>query len=776
LSGFGEKKIEKKVASKRLKRLSENELKNISIQNHIKGKIKEAENGYIAYINNGYSDPDIYSNYALICEKNGETDKAIKLYQKCTQDFPIHVYSKLNLAFLYYTLNDLNKAESQVNEAIKLKPELANCYCIKGLIKKKDYKFNESKILFKKALGIDPKFFDAIINLALLMKEENNYTEAKKYYLKALEIDNNSAIAHLNIGVLYKEIHDMEKAIYHTEQAINLDKKINNAYLNLATIYCDKGEYEKSFLLAKKELSINNENELTFNLIAEIFKNIEIENSLDKRFFLKKLFERKDISHREIFKNISNLVPNDILYKLSIMKDKFSESKDFNYLINDNEIVKALTLIIFSSPLWEKTFINIRKNILFNYTENQSLNKKLIKFLIGLATQCFLNEYVYYTSIKEKKALDKIKRLLDNKKNFEFKIALIACYEPLFLIKEENLFYQNYNFKNEDLNELINLQIDNRKKEKEISKGIRKISLISNIISKKVKHQYEINPYPRWRYNSYTNENKITIISAINSEIYPNRINSIENNIVDKEVDILIAGCGTGIQILEASRYSNCKITAIDLSNSSISYAKRKSEEYGMKNINFIEMDILDLNKLNKKFELIECSGVLHHMKDPIEGLCTLSKFLEPNGFLKLGLYSKYAREEVIKVRKLIKERNIESSLEGIRLFRNTLLNNEKNDFHGIISCADFYSTSMCRDLCFHSNEIYYSLFQIKDILDKANLEFLGFTLDQNIKNIYSTMNKQDEYLIDLQLWDKFEKSNKNIFREMYQFWVRKVN
>tara|TARA_B100000700_G_C14933802_1_gene803228 strand:- start:877 stop:1368 length:492 start_codon:yes stop_codon:yes gene_type:complete len=163
-------------------------------------------------------------------------------------------------------------------------------------------------------------------------------------------------------------------------------------------------------------------------------------------------------------------------------------------------------------------------------------------------------------------------------------------------------------------------------------------------------------------------------------------------------------------------------------------------------------------------------------MKDPIEGLCTLSKFLEPNGFLKLGLYSKYAREEVIKVRKLIKERNIESSLEGIRLFRNTLLNNEKNDFHGIISCADFYSTSMCRDLCFHSNEIYYSLFQIKDILDKANLEFLGFTLDQNIKNIYSTMNKQDEYLIDLQLWDKFEKSNKNIFREMYQFWVRKVN
>ena len=87
-----------------------------------------------------------------------------------------------------------------------------------------------------------------------------------------------------------------------------------------------------------------------------------------------------------------------------------------------------------------------------------------------------------------------------------------------------------------------------------------------------MKNQYELNPYPRWRYNSYAKENKLNFLSIINSEIYPNTIKSNSDQFKNKKANILIAGCGTGIQVLEASRYSNCEITAIDLSNSSISY------------------------------------------------------------------------------------------------------------------------------------------------------------------------------------------------------------
>ena len=289
-----------------------------------------------------------------------------------------------------------------------------------------------------------------------------------------------------------------------------------------------------------------------------------------------------------------------------------------------------------------------------------------------------------------------------------------------------------------------------------------------------MKNQYELNPYPRWRYNSYAKENKLNFLSIINSEIYPNTIKSNSDQLKNKKTNILIAGCGTGIQILEASRYSNCEITAIDLSNSSISYAKRKVDEYGLKNVDFIEMDLLELKSLNKRFDLIECSGVLHHMNEPTKGLSKLFDVLEPTGFIKLGLYSKYARKEIIKARELIKEKDIKPSIDGIRSFRNSVLKGEIKQLNEITNWSDFYSTSMCRDLCFHSHEKCYSLIEIKEMLKVSNLEFLGFTLSKEIKDKYQIDNKDMDSLKDLELWDKFENSNPNSFREMYQFWARK--
>ena len=185
-------------------------------------------------------------------------------------------------------------------------------------------------------------------------------------------------------------------------------------------------------------------------------------------------------------------------------------------------------------------------------------------------------------------------------------------------------------------------------------------------------------------------------------------------------------------------------------------------------------MDLLELTSLNKRFDLIECSGVLHHMNDPTKGLSNLIAILEPKGFLKLGLYSKYARKDILKARKLITEKDIKPSVDDIRSFRNDIFNGEIKQLNEITKWSDFYSTSMCRDLCFHSHESCYSLIEIKNMLDIVNLEFLGFTLSKNIKNKYQSKNKDSDSLKDLQLWDRFEQLNPNSFREMYQFWTRK--
>ena len=776
MSGFGEKKKENKGSSKKLQKLSEKDLKAKSINNHIKGNLDEAEKGYIAFLRNGYSDADIISNYALICEEKGENEKAIKLYEKCAKSFPNHIYSKLNLSFLYYKLNQLEIAEKIIEEAIQLKPSLPNGHCIRGLILKGLDKYDESRLSLEKAIELDKNYFDAYINLGLLNKDSNKYNEAEEYYLKALEINNKSAIAHLNLGACYKEKQDLDKAIFHTKMAIEIDNKLENCYLNLATIYNQIGDYKKSLSLTKKELLLHKHSELSYQLISELIKKGEVLNTSEKdnRELLKNLLNRKDISHRELFGNINSLISKEILEELSILESKLYENNKFNILIKDKELVKALSLLIFCSPLWEKVLGNIRKNILLNYSDKDKISNSIFNFIIGLGSQCFLNEYVYYISTEEKDKLKELKKIINNNKNQDYKLAIISCYQSLSSINDEIINLNTYIPNKKELNNLLNLQFKELNAEKKISKGIKKIGNIKDSTSKEVKNQYELNPYPRWRYNSYAKENKLNFLSVINSEISPNTIKPNSVQLTNKKINILIAGCGTGIQIIEASRYSNCEITAIDLSNSSISYAKRKVDEYGLKNINFIEMDLLELTSLNKRFDLIECSGVLHHMNEPSKGLSNLFDVLEPEGFLKLGLYSKYAREEILKARKLIKEKDIKPNIDGIRNFRNDLLNGEIKEVNEISNWSDFYSTSMCRDLCFHTHENCYTLIEIKNMLKVSNLEFLGFTLSKEIRDKYQIDNKDKDSLKNLELWDKFEKLNPNSFREMYQFWSRK--
>ena len=776
MSGFGEKKKENKGSSKKLQKLSEKDLKAKSINNHIKGNLDEAEKGYIAFLRNGYSDADIISNYALICEEKGENEKAIRLYEKCAKSFPNHIYSKLNLSFLYYKLNQLEIAEKIIEEAIQLKPSLPNGHCIRGLILKGLDKYDESRLSLEKAIELDKNYFDAYINLGLLNKDSNKYNEAEEYYLKALEINNKSAIAHLNLGACYKEKQDLDKAILHTKMAIEIDNKLENCYLNLATIYNQIGDYKKSLSLTKKELLLHKHSELSYQLISELIKKGEVLNTSEKdnRELLKNLLNRKDISHRELFGNINILISKEILEKLSIIESELYENNEFNIIVKDKELVKALSLLIFCSPLWEKVLGNIRKNILLNYSDKDKISNSIFNFIIGLGSQCFLNEYVYYISTEEKDKLKELKKIINNNKNQDYKLAIISCYQSLSSINDQIINLNTYIPNKKELNNLLNLQFKELNAEKKISKGIKKIGNIKDSTSKEVKNQYELNPYPRWRYNSYAKENKLNFLSVINSEISPNTIKPNSVQLTNKKINILIAGCGTGIQIIEASRYSNCEITAIDLSNSSISYAKRKVDEYGLKNINFIEMDLLELTSLNKRFDLIECSGVLHHMNDPTKGLSNLFEVLEPEGFLKLGLYSKYAREEILKARKLIKEKDIKPNIDGIRNFRNDLLNGEIKEVNEISNWSDFYSTSMCRDLCFHTHENCYTLIEIKNMLKVSNLEFLGFTLSKEIRDKYQIDNKDKDSLKNLELWDKFEKLNPNSFREMYQFWSRK--
>ena len=241
--------------------------------------------------------------------------------------------------------------------------------------------------------------------------------------------------------------------------------------------------------------------------------------------------------------------------------------------------------------------------------------------------------------------------------------------------------------------------------------------------------------------------------------------------------DILIAGCGTGSHALQtAMRIEHKTMTAIDLSMKSLAFAKRKAIEYNLDHIDFKQLDILEVSNLQKKYDLIESVGVLHHMKDPLTGLRSLAKILKPGGLMNIGLYSKLGRRYIIKAKSMYDDPDRYIDDEEIRQVRNIIMNSGDDDLvNNISSCKDFYSLQDCRDMIFHENEHNYSISEISGLLDDAGLVFLGFDLcDTKVLKNFREMFSENGAKFKLRNWEIFEEKYPDTFLCMYVFWCQK--
>ena len=193
-----------------------------------------------------------------------------------------------------------------------------------------------------------------------------------------------------------------------------------------------------------------------------------------------------------------------------------------------------------------------------------------------------------------------------------------------------------------------------------------------------------------------------------------------------------------------------------------------------MKNVIFEKMDLLNIADLVGMFDIIECSGVLHHMDKPSDGLSALIQKLKPGGYIKIGLYSEIARNVVVEARKIIQTLGINSTPISIREFRQKVLSGEYQELSPLQQRRDFYSISTCRDLCFHVQEHRFTTESLQKLLDSHGLTFCGFMVPSHIKKLYQEKYPEDNEMTSLFNWGAFEEEHPSTFTNMYQFWAQK--
>jgi 2-polyprenyl-3-methyl-5-hydroxy-6-metoxy-1,4-benzoquinol methylase len=393
-----------------------------------------------------------------------------------------------------------------------------------------------------------------------------------------------------------------------------------------------------------------------------------------------------------------------------------------------------------------------------------------LSFYSALARQCFINEYVFcYTDYEIQKAND-LRDLLVAALEAKTQVPVlwlltVAAYFPLCSLPlAARLLDTQWP---EAVTAILLQQIQEPEEELQLRATIPRLTNIENEVSRLVQNQYEENPYPRW-VKAEPAGNPITILGFL-CQKFP--LASFKRHGTSGPTELLIAGCGTGQHSIEtAQAFKGARVLAVDLSLSSLSYAKRKTRELGLTSIEYAQADLLELGSLGRSFDIIESVGVLHHMADPFAGWRVLLSLLRPDGFMRLGFYSEVARRNIVQARAFIAERGYGATADEIRQCRQNLMDLDKSKNFGV----DFCSISTCRDLLFHSQEHRVPLASIDAFLHDNNVAFLGFDIDGDVLHAYKQRFPNDRPATNLGQWQTFENENPDTFIGMYQFWIQK--
>jgi len=451
------------------------------------------------------------------------------------------------------------------------------------------------------------------------------------------------------------------------------------------------------------------------------------------------------------------LLSKQLRFKHEMLFSKTPNSFDGNveaFLI-DHTLCLILERQLNNSYLIEDVIYLSRKALLERAIAGENINR-FIPFLSSLSCQMLLTDGLFFASKEEKALLETL--VSTNSENIE-SLLIQICY----MNTEDALCFWTNNqnaFKSDTLAQLNSdlefystvMMSQNR-------------GSIDNNLSKAVQSFYIENPYPKWKTTQVNEECSIAPIFQKRGKKTPN------------ELTILSAGCGTGIQLVDlATSQPNATIIAIDLSPASIAYAQQMTQKYGINNIEFHLLDILKVAELGYTFDMIVCTGVLHHMQSPQDGLDALASVLSTDGAMHLAYYSTLARVELKQITQDITEFLAvdEQSItrEGIRHWRSQLTKEQKQ--RAWYRNLDFFNLSGLFDLLFHPQQAEYSPLELEAMLTAAGMKFDWMNRKQNFHSV-ERKHPAPASGETMHYWDEIEKQTPDLFMGMISFYASKA-
>lgn len=197
------------------------------------------------------------------------------------------------------------------------------------------------------------------------------------------------------------------------------------------------------------------------------------------------------------------------------------------------------------------------------------------------------------------------------------------------------------------------------------------------------------------------------------------------------ELDILIAGCGTNQAAVFAYNNPQSRVVAVDISQASLGHQQYLKDKHGLWNLELHQLPIEELSTLDREFDLVVSTGVLHHMADPKVGMKAVADRLRPDGVAAIMLYARYGRIGIEILEGVFQELGLEQSDESIHVVRDAVrtLSPEHPVRPYLKIAADLASDSGLVDTFLHGRAKSYDVDGCIDLADAAGLDFQGWLL-----------------------------------------------
>ncbi|HKY18006.1 MAG TPA: tetratricopeptide repeat protein [Rhizomicrobium sp.] len=795
-----------------------------AVRLHQTGQVEQAAALYRKVLAVDPHSADALHLLGMIALQQGQAKTAAELIRKAIAQNDREEAYHFHLALALQTLNDMQGAVASYRRALALKPNCPDSYNNMGNALAAQNKLEDAVAAFRRALALQPGNAAAHSNLGNVQRSMGLWDDAEASYRKAVTLAPRDTAAHCGLGATLWQRGRHDEAVASYRAALDADPYHAQTLVNLGIAREEQGALEEAEALYARALAVRPQDPDILNHLASVRlargdgagamealrRSLAVqETPWGRKLFveLAQRFDWRDGGNDEIRRIMvraltepwdrpgalaracARLIRSHPAIGPLVMRADAAWSCDNNGRLSltpslaqllgdagfaplaDDALLAALLISAPNTDIPLERFLTLLRGAMIReLAHNPEASAQAQAFAAALAQQCFINDYVFASDADELAAA--MARTVEEAADSvtPMQLLLAAAYFPLHgLANAERLLERSWPA---PVEAVLTQQVREPLAERRLRADIPRLTGIENPVSRLVQNQYEENPYPRWVRPAP--ETQDTIGNFLGSK-FP--FAQFERPAGRALPDILIAGCGTGQRsIAMARKFGAPNMLAVDLSLASLGYARRKSEELGL-TIAYAQADILELGRDTggRQFDLIESLGVLHHLADPWAGGRALLSLLRPGGFMLLGLYSEMARRPVLAARERIAELELGDSAEGIRSFRQELIQSgDPRLYTSILEAEDFFSLSACRDLLFHVQEQHMTLPQIAHFTQSHNLRLLGFELDDAVLAAYRKRFPQDRAATDLACWEAFEAEHPGLFGGMYIFCVQK--